>query len=134
MKLDNTLTDKVIADLYDANSTPWRGPSGEIVTGEQVARHLEAAIAHMQRFGWDPQVFAPHSGHGFDDAMQEVMLDGRGTLDSGHVAVRLCEAYLRVKVSSGAFVALSRWATHEQRTLDDIGHMVKVVAEIAREA
>lgn len=43
---------KIVADSYDPDAT-WRGLSGEGVSGEDAARHLEAALAMVQRHGWD---------------------------------------------------------------------------------
>ena len=48
-----TTAPKTIADLIADEYTPlWVGPSGESVTGESVARHVEAASELLAKDGW----------------------------------------------------------------------------------
>lgn len=47
-----TIEPRTVAELLATETDPWRGPSGEHVTGESVATHLEATIALLERDGW----------------------------------------------------------------------------------
>jgi len=42
-----------ITDLLNDAPRLWTGHSGEQATGEQVAHHLEATIAYLERVGWE---------------------------------------------------------------------------------
>jgi len=47
-------TDEALPAVAELAEYPnfWTGPSGEQVTGEQVARHLEATAALLDKHGW----------------------------------------------------------------------------------
>lgn len=46
-----TIEPQSVAELL-ADGEVWRGPSGEFVTGESTARHVEATAALLEREGW----------------------------------------------------------------------------------
>ncbi|MEV6357911.1 DUF6197 family protein [Streptomyces hydrogenans] len=111
----------------------WYGPSGQRVTGEAVARHLEAAAQLMDRHNWDPQLYAPYSGHHLADALYETIQDGQGDADTRQVGRRVMETLLR-HVMAAPFVDCDLWSQHSSRTLEEVLMLCRTAARIARHA
>ncbi|MER6522608.1 hypothetical protein ABT246_37980 [Streptomyces sp. NPDC001553] len=110
----------------------WYGLSGLLVTGESVARHLTAAADLMERKGWDPQLYAPFSGHHLRDALTSTRDDGMGDADTQFMARAVLEAVLRL--STGApYVDYEVWSEHPVRTLDDVLAACQTAAALALE-
>ncbi|THA47486.1 hypothetical protein [Streptomyces sp. A1136] len=97
----------------------WYGLSGLLVTGESVARHLTAAAGLMERKGWDPQLYAPFSGHHLRDALTSTRDDGMGDADTQFVARAVLEAILRL-ATGAPYVDYEVWSEHPVRTLDEV--------------
>ncbi|MFF9482996.1 hypothetical protein [Streptomyces sp. NPDC014733] len=109
----------------------WYGGSGAEVTGDAVARHVEAAAALMESRGWDPQFYDINTGHGVTDALQATLLDGHGTRDTKYVAVTVMERLLAALLEAPV-VLLNEWTFHGQRTLPDVLKLLKSAAAYAR--
>lgn len=108
----------------------WYGLSGLLVTGESVAHHLTAAAGLMERKGWDPQLYAPFSGHHLRDALASTRDDGMGDADTQFVARTVLEAVLRL--STGAsYVDYEVWSEHPVRTLDEVLAACRTAAALA---
>lgn len=115
------------------DSRRWFGLSGEPVSGEGVARHLEAAADLMARQGWnwDPQLYRPFSGHAISDALRTAAMDSRGDEDTRYVAQDLLELLLRTR--TGAPVAdADAWGERPERALNEITDALAEAARLAR--
>jgi hypothetical protein len=110
----------------------WYGLSGARVTGEQLARHLEAAARLMERDDWDPQVQAPYSGRYLYDALRLTAEHGEGDADTMFVARKVMETLLRIHTGA-PFVAYEAWSEHRDRTLHDVLTLLRAAATVARE-
>ncbi|MEV7681465.1 hypothetical protein AB0O64_23370 [Streptomyces sp. NPDC088341] len=122
--------EQVASDL--ANPRIWYGPSGAQVTGEAVANHLKAAARLMQQKNWDPQLYAPFSGHHLRDALISTKQDGLGDYDTQHVAGTVLETLLR-HTTGAPFVSYEAWSEHATRTLDDVVRVCQAAASVAGE-
>lgn len=128
--LSDTLVEQTRRQLLDLDV--WYGLSGLLVTGESVARHLAAAAGLMERKGWDPQLYAPFSGHHLRDALTSTRDDGMGDADTQFVARTVLEAVLRL--STGApYVDYEVWSEHPVRTLDEVLTACWTAAALARQ-
>lgn len=124
------MTRQSFETLYQPQT--WYGLSGALVTGEQLARHLEAAAQLMERESWDPQVQAPNSGRNLHRALHITAEHGAGDADTLFVARKVMEALLRIHTGA-PFVAYEAWSEHRDRTLPEILSMLWAVATVARE-
>ncbi|NXY94463.1 hypothetical protein HYE82_08665 [Streptomyces sp. BR123] len=97
----------------------WYGLSGVLVTGEAVARHLTAAAGLMERKGWDPQLYAPFSGHHLCDALTSTRDDCMGDADTQFVGRSVLETVLRISTGS-SYVDYEVWSEHPMRTLGEV--------------
>lgn len=126
--LSGTLVEQTGRQLLERDV--WYGLSGLLVTGESVAHHLTAAASLMERKGWDPQFYAPFSGHHLRDALTSTRDDGVGDADTQFVARSVLEAVLRL--STGApYVDYEVWSEHPVRTLDEVLDACRTAAALA---
>ncbi|MFF3127741.1 hypothetical protein ACFVRD_36855 [Streptomyces sp. NPDC057908] len=124
-----TLTDQAAQQL--AHPDTWFGLSGHRVTGEAVAHHLESAARLMERENWDPQLYAPFTGHHLQDALNSTAKDGAGDADTRWVARKVMETLLRL-VMGAPYVDYEVWSEHSSRTLEEVVLLCRTAAEIAR--
>ncbi|MER7507049.1 hypothetical protein ABTX82_01670 [Streptomyces lavendulae] len=110
----------------------WFGLSGSLVTGEAVAQHLFAAADLMRRDGWDPQLYGLGSDRQIRDALRHTAMDGHGDADTSYVARQVMEAALRT-ATGARYVDYEVWAEKPQRTLEEILHLLKASASLARQ-
>ncbi|MFB7545148.1 hypothetical protein ACFC0N_35215 [Streptomyces zaomyceticus] len=125
-----TVPEQVAGDL--ANPLIWYGSSGAQVTGEAVANHIKAAARLMQQKNWDPQLYAPFSGHHLRDALNSTKQDGLGDYDTQQVAGTVLETLLR-HTTGAPFVDYEAWSEHATRTLDDVVRVCQAAASVAAE-
>lgn len=109
----------------------WFGLSGSLVLGEDVAQHLFATADLMRRDCWDPQLYGFGSDRQIRDALRHTAMDGRGDADTSYVARQLIEAALRT-TTGAPYVDYEVWAEKPHRTLDEILHLLKASAALAR--
>ena len=128
--MTSTLVAQVAEQL--AQSSTWFGLSGHQVTGDALARHLEAAALLMERENGDPQLYAPSTGHHLRDALSSTAKDGQGDDDTRYVARTVMETVLRI-VMGAPYVDFEVWSEHPSRTLGDVGRLCRTAAEIARQ-
>ncbi|MEU3433110.1 hypothetical protein [Streptomyces sp. NPDC006863] len=114
-----------------ARPDAWFGLSGLRLTGEAVAAHIEAAGHLMEREGWDPQLYAPFSGHHLRDALDSTVKDGMGDADTRYVARGVLETLLRL-VTKAPYVDYEVWSEHPSRTLDEVLTLCRTAARVAR--
>lgn len=124
------LTERAIRKLTDPCS--WFGLSGHRVTGEAVARHLEAAARLMERDGWDPQLYARFSGRHLYDALYSTRDDGLGDTDTQFIAGTVLETLIK-SVTGAPYVDYEVWSQHPTRTLDQILNACQVASNLARQ-
>ncbi|MET9467757.1 hypothetical protein ABZY44_23740 [Streptomyces sp. NPDC006544] len=110
----------------------WFGLSGPLVPGEAVAQHLFATAELMRRDGWNPQLYGLGSDRQIRDALRHTAMDGRGDADTSHIARQVMEAALRT-ATGAPYVDYEVWAEKPQRTLDEILHLLKASAFLARQ-
>ncbi|WP_329564535.1 hypothetical protein OG711_39005 (plasmid) [Streptomyces uncialis] len=125
-----TVLDRAVQEL--AGTRMWFGSSGHLVTGDQAASHLEAAAALMERHNWDPQLYAPLTGHHIWDALHRTRLDGTGDEDTQSIARSLLEMLLRL-LTGAPYVDYESWSEHPSRTLPDVLVLLRAAADLARE-
>ncbi|MFJ9412517.1 hypothetical protein [Streptomyces sp. NPDC101393] len=123
------LVERVAEEL--AAPRMWWGMSGHRVTGEAVARHLEAAADLMEREGWDPQFYAPLSGHSIVDALNWTARDGAGDADTRYIARTVTEALLRA-LTGAPYVDCEVWGEHSSRRLPEILTALRGASRLAR--
>ncbi|MEV5774255.1 hypothetical protein AB0L49_23845 [Streptomyces antimycoticus] len=126
---EQTVIEQALHRLTDPRL--WYGLSGHQVTGEDVARHLEAAGRLMERENWDPQLYEPFRGHHLRDALDQVRRDGAGDADTQYVARKIMELLLRLHTSA-PYVDYEVWSEHRSRTLPEVLDLLRVTAEVAR--
>lgn len=125
----STLADRAAEQLSEPDT--WFGLSGHRVTGEAVAHHLEAAARLMERENWDPQLYAPFTGHHLSDALTSTAKDGQGDTDTRFIARKVMETLLQV-VMGAPYVDYEIWSQHSTRTLEEIVTLCRTAARIAR--
>ncbi|GAB1340848.1 hypothetical protein ACE1SV_74380 [Streptomyces sp. E-15] len=104
--------------LWYTGPRMWHGSSGEPVTGLQAAAHLDAALAVLDRDGWEPGSFG----------LWEV-LDGHADLRG--VSVSVLE--LIICANTGAGAADPRlWDTVPGRTVDQVRALLLAGAVYSR--
>ncbi|MFJ1837988.1 hypothetical protein ACIOJ9_29465 [Streptomyces sp. NPDC088175] len=132
--MNATPTPTVPAEVADDLADPrlWFGPSGTQVTGEAVANHIKAAARLMQLKNWDPQLYAPFSGHHLRDALISTEQDGLGDYDTRHVATSVLETLLR-RTTGAPYVDYEVWSEHATRTLNEIVRLCQAAASVAGE-
>ncbi|MBB1260392.1 hypothetical protein [Streptomyces alkaliterrae] len=127
------LTEAVHELLEHEPELPWRGRSGYLSTGEQVARHLEATQRLMRSDpSWDPQIAVPHHGRELRNALKSTVADGQGTEDTADLAEQVIELVLRVRTGA-PMIFVHRWARHPHLTLDILLEHLAAAAGVARE-
>lgn len=104
----------------------WLGHSGEPVTGEQAARFLEAALAAVEKSGWNPR----SSGHSLWRAMLQ-LADSSFDADTQTVAENCLRLIVRARTGA-LMVFLMQWEERQGRTLDDVRDVVTAAAKLAR--
>ncbi|MFF3958786.1 hypothetical protein ACFYY1_37120 [Streptomyces sp. NPDC001890] len=124
-----TLTDQAEQQL--ARPKNWFGLSGHRVTGEAVAHHLDAAARLMERENWDPQLYAPFTGHHLRDALHSTAEDGAGDADTRYVARTVMETLLRLALGA-PYVDYTAWSEHSSRTLEEVVLLCRTAARVAR--
>ncbi len=124
-----TLADEVAQQL--ARPESWFGLSGHRLTGEAVAQHIEASGRLMERETWDPQLYAPFSGHHLRDALAHTAKDGMGDADTQYVARTVLETLLRL-ITGAPYVDYEVWSEHSSRTLDEVLTLCRTAAKAAR--
>ncbi|WP_405888835.1 hypothetical protein OG762_36775 [Streptomyces sp. NBC_01136] len=138
----------------------WQGPSGELATGEQVARHLDATLTVLSGRGWarvhgDPDPEPPV----VDEAMSTKGLllcllrwvrdmardsgpltlmiammraqDAAGDSDTSSVGGRVMDALLRARTGA-LYVSHTAWAEKQGRTFDEVRDVLETAAAFAR--
>ncbi|MFJ4343195.1 hypothetical protein [Streptomyces sp. NPDC088915] len=125
----STLLEKIAHHL--AGPGIWYGPSGEKVTGEAVAAHLQAAAALMEREGWDPQLYTRESRRSLYYALDSTRDDGQGDEDTERVAERVVEAVLTA-ATGAPYVRYEAWNHHATRTLAEVLQVCQAAASVAR--
>ncbi|GAA2964871.1 DUF6197 family protein [Kitasatospora cinereorecta] len=125
----STLADQAAEQLSEPDT--WFGLSGHRVTGEAVAHHLEAAAHLMERENWDPQLYAPFTGHHLSDALASTAKDGQGDADTRFIARNVMETLLQV-VMGAPYVDYEVWSEHSTRTLEEVVTLCRTAARIAR--
>ena len=149
------------AELAAKNNTFWTGPSGETVTGEATAHHLDTTRKLLERDGWvrnygndDQDVEMPDENASVKDMIRHLFrvirdavgTDKRCTLSSGIYAVtrsddgdddteqtatRVLDVILRAR--SGANSAFyASWASKLGRTWEEVSDLLTEAAEFAR--
>ncbi|MFF0486761.1 hypothetical protein [Streptomyces sp. NPDC004435] len=129
MQLTIDLTDRHVRTL--SSSDTWYGLSGARLTGDAVARHIEAAARHMRDHGWDPHLHAPSTGHSLYHALVHTAEDGHGDDDTRRAADEVLGAVL-CALTGAPYVYYESWSEHTTRTLDDITHACELAAAVAR--
>ncbi|THA65379.1 hypothetical protein E6R60_33220 [Streptomyces sp. A0642] len=124
-----TLAEEAARQL--ARPEAWFGLSGHRLTGEDVAFHIEAAGRLMERETWDPQLYAPFSGHHLRDALDSTVNDGMGDADTRYVARTVLETLLRL-VTGAPYVDYEVWSEHSSRTLEEVLTLCRTAARVAR--
>ncbi|MFC7872037.1 hypothetical protein ACFUS2_12925 [[Kitasatospora] papulosa] len=124
-----TLTEEAARQLARPGS--WFGLSGHQVTGEDVAFHIQSAGRLMEREAWDPQLYAPCSGHHLRDALDSTVKDGMGNADTRYVARTVLETLLRL-ATGAPYVDYEVWSEHSSRTLDEVLTLCRTAARVAR--
>ncbi|MGY1583850.1 hypothetical protein [Streptomyces sp. MN13] len=104
--------------LWYVGPRMWYGPSGEPVSGRQVAEHLEAALDVLGQEGWEPGSFG----------LWEVLA---GPVDLTSVSARVLE--LVICARSGAVAVEPRlWDRNPARTLGQVRALLLAGAAYAR--
>ncbi|UZI34043.1 hypothetical protein [Streptomyces sp. VB1] len=124
-----TLAEEAARQL--ARPENWFGLSGHRLTGEAVAFHIESAGRLMEREGWDPQLYAPFSGHHLRDALNSTVKDGMGDVDTRYVARGVLETLLRL-ATGAPYVDYEVWSEHSSRTLEEVLTVCRTAARVAR--
>lgn len=127
-------TDDVLAAARKELRDPWMwaAPSGEPVSGEQVAQHLEAAADLMEDQNWDPQVYRPEARRSLRSAVLATTLDGRGDDDTVFIVRNVLQALLKARMNA-LTVDYGAWAEHGNRTLAEVTATARTAARLARE-
>lgn len=153
-----TATDPLdVAAKYD---TFWTGPSGETVTGEAAARHLDATRELLERDGWvrsydhsDQDVEMPAEDASVKDMIRQlfrvirdaVASDKRRTLgvavfhvtssdgddDTQQAAIRILDVILRARTGAD-FASHGAWASKLGRTWEEVADLLTEAATFAR--
>ncbi|MFF7023022.1 hypothetical protein ACFY97_18715 [Streptomyces klenkii] len=99
------------------------GASGERLVGEDVAGHLEAALALMESRGWPhPTIY---------DALEESALDGAGDWDSRCAARDVMELLIRAQ-SGASYADYEAWNLRRGRRFEDVAALMLLAAAFAR--
>jgi hypothetical protein len=138
----------------------WQGPSGELATGEQVARHLDATLTILSGRGWarvhgdqDPEPPAVDESmstktllHNLFRWVRDMATDsgpltlliakGRaqdsvGDQDTRSVAGRVMETLLRARTGA-LYVSHDAWAEKQGRTWGEVRDLLETAAAFAR--
>ncbi|GHJ34324.1 hypothetical protein TPA0910_87570 [Streptomyces hygroscopicus subsp. sporocinereus] len=151
----------IAAQYVAARPTFWTGPSGEQVTGEQTAHHLDAVHDLLQRDGWvrnfrtdDPDIELPDETASVKTMIRQLFrvirdivgTDKRNTLhlaihhvaksndgddDTGETAINVLHAILQAR--TGADTALvGAWASKLGRTWEEVAELLTEAAKFAR--
>lgn len=144
----------IAADRY---GNVWQGRSGEIMSGVEAARHLEATLALLDRVGWvrvyeddevdvDPEsssirhlivALLKLAGWSSDrrltlfGAMYQVAGSGGGDSESQLVADRVLDLLLRVRTGAVSADA-DAWAGRRGRSFEELRGLLLAGAEFAR--
>ncbi|WP_052489855.1 hypothetical protein [Streptomyces sp. 150FB] len=122
----------------------WWGESGSRLTGEEIARHAEAAVRYLEAEGWAPRAsaeerFAAYDakhGHNFRVVLppQDLFLALFRTARTDDVLYRLGTVLNSLLlVSTGApSVRYQDWDTHPDRTLREVREVLVAAAAYAR--
>jgi hypothetical protein len=138
----------------------WPGPSGELATGEQVARHLDATLAILSGRGWvrvdgdqDPELPAVDESTstkglllGFLRWVRDMATDsgpltlsialGRaqdaaGDRDTWSVAGQVMGVLLRARTGA-LYASHTAWAEKQGRSFDEVRDLLETAAAFAR--
>jgi hypothetical protein len=113
------------------DSRTWFTLSGERVTGEDVAAHIESASLLMRRDNWDPQRYGPGSGRHLLGALREARLDSLHDEDTQAVARDVMEQILEVHLAA-PYVDLDVWSEKASRSLPEVLDLLAAAATFAR--
>ncbi|MGW5173161.1 DUF6197 family protein [Streptomyces sp. NPDC004082] len=155
-----TEADIAAAAELAATGSFWIGLSGETATGEQVARHLEAALAALSERGWtrlpvdDPQVPEVDEAESVKALLLIVLRWMRGsTVDTGPVTLlgalslaqqsagdqdtravagQVMNALLSVRTGA-VYADHYAWAEKQGRTHDQVRDLLEASARFARQ-
>lgn len=148
------------AKIAAAEGRFWQGPSGELATGEQVARHLDATLAILSDRGWarvdgdqDPELPAVDEAMSTKALLQSLFRwvrdmardsgpltlliakgraqDAVGDQDTRLVAGRVMDTLLRAR-SGALYVSSDAWAGKQGRTFDEVRDLLETAAAFAR--
>lgn len=148
------------AQIAAAEARFWQGPSGELATGEQVARHLDATLSILSERGWvrvdgdqDPElpvVDESTSSKGLllgllrwvrdmarDSGPLTLLIakgraqDAVGDQDTRLVAGRVMDTLLRARTGA-LYVSHDAWAEKQGRTFDEVRDLLETAAAFAR--
>lgn len=99
------------------------GMSGERLVGEEVARHLEAALALMRASG-SPCPTMPQ-------ALDETKWSGVGDVDSRHAARAVVELLIRAQTGA-VYADYEAWNLRPGRGLEEVAGLMLLAAVFAR--
>jgi len=150
-----------VAGLIDDEPRLWQGQSGEQVTGEQVAHHLEATIAFLERVGWE-RVYSTGAENELGDvddsmtvkdmlrtligwirtedapsprnlpmALSHIANTDDGDSDTYSVGNRLCDVVVRARTNS-PYANATAWASKLGRTWPEVRGLLVEAAGVAR--
>lgn len=109
--------------LDPRSSQFWIGPSGETVTGQQTANHLDAAAAILKA-----DIDAEYT---LDQALCQVVVDGGGDLDSLRLAKTVLNLVLRERTGA-RYADADTWAARRGRAADEVLNLLDEAARFAR--
>jgi hypothetical protein len=160
--MTTTISTHDTAAKYAAEQTTfWTGRSGEQVTGEQAARHIDATLALLERDGWvrnyrtdDPDIEIPDETASVKTMIRQLFrvlrdvvgADRRCTLsvavynvasgdngddDTWVVAERVLDVIMRARTGSTTACS-STWASKLGRTWEEVSELLVEAAKFAR--
>jgi len=112
----------------------WTGLSGAILTGREVADHLGAAVARLERESWAPHDMRTFRSVGM--ALIDTAPGGAGDRDARVVATRLLDLLVHVQAGAPgvcAFGAFDAWEGRAGRTWPEVKELLTTAAQFARE-
>lgn len=148
------------AQIAAAEARFWQGPSGELATGEQVGRHLDATLAILSERGWarvhgdpDPELPAVDESMSTKALLQGLFRwvrdmardsgpltllitmmraqDAVGDQDTYAAAGRVMDTLLRARTGA-LYVSHTAWAGKQGRTFDEVRALLETAAAFAR--
>jgi hypothetical protein len=102
----------------------WRGASGEIVSGVEVAAHLRAVRNLMELADWEPTF-----DRGLQAAFRAARANGVGDLDTQFIGRDLMEQILRLHLSGWSDVDV--WTGKPHRSRGEVLDLLASAADLA---